>query len=80
MARAGTFIYHTHLNDVAQLTAGLYGAIIVQEPHVPFDPTFDHVFVAGWDGDVSPLRFLINGDSVLPPMTCASAVHTAFAW
>ena len=69
MPRAGTFIYHTHLNDVAQLTGGLYGAIIVQDPHTPFDPTFDHVYVAGWDGDVDPRRFLINGDSILPPMT-----------
>ena len=69
MPRAGTFIYHTHLNDVAQLTAGLYGAIIVQEPRDPFDPAFDHLYVAGWDGDVDPPRFLINGDSLLPPMT-----------
>jgi len=67
MPRAGTFIYHAHLNDLAQLTGGLYGAIIVQEPRDPFDSSFDHVFVAGWDGD--PRRLLINGDSVLPPMT-----------
>ena len=67
MPRAGTFIYHTHLNDIAQLTGGLYGAIIVTEPRDPFDSSFDHVFVAGWDGD--PPRLLINGDSVLPPMT-----------
>lgn len=69
MPRAGTFIYHTHLNDIVQLTSGLYGAIIVQEPHVPFDPTFDHLYVVGWDGDVDPRRFLVNGDSVLPSMT-----------
>src|SRR5262249_2126413 len=27
--RAGTFIYHTHWNDVRQLTGGLYGALLV---------------------------------------------------
>ena len=65
MPRAGTFIYHTHLNDEVQLTSGLYGAIIVMDPRVAFDPSSDHVYVVGWDGP----RFLVNGDSVLPPMT-----------
>jgi len=27
LPRTGTFIYHTHLNDIEQLTSGLYGAI-----------------------------------------------------
>jgi manganese oxidase len=69
MPRAGTFIYHTHLNDVAQLTGGLYGAIIVREERDPFDSAFDHVYVVGSDGDLNPPRFLINGDSALSPMT-----------
>ncbi len=68
MPRAGTFIYHTHLNDEVQLTSGLYGAIIVTEPREAFDPSFDHVYVVGWDGMANP-RFLVNGDSILPPMT-----------
>jgi FtsP/CotA-like multicopper oxidase with cupredoxin domain len=29
--RAGTFIYHTHLNDYVQLSTGLYGPLIVVE-------------------------------------------------
>jgi manganese oxidase len=29
--RAGTFAYHTHFNDFAQLSTGLYGALIVFE-------------------------------------------------
>ena len=66
--RAGTFIYHTHLHDEVQLTSGLYGAIIVMEPREAFDPSSDHVYVVGWDGETNP-RFLVNGDSVLPPMT-----------
>ena len=69
MPRAGTFIYHTHLNDLVQLTSGLYGAMIVQEPRVPFDPTYDHLYVVGWEGDLEPRRFLVNGDSILPPLT-----------
>ena len=30
--RAGTFIYHTHWHDEAQLAGGLYGPLIVLEP------------------------------------------------
>ena len=50
LKRAGTFIYHTHLNDIEQITSGLYGALIVLEPGKTFDPTRDFVFVGGWDG------------------------------
>src|SRR5687768_13541673 len=66
LPRAGTFIYHTHLNDLEQLTSGLYGAIVVLEPGKTFDPRTDHVYVAGWDGDERPPNMVVNGDSVLP--------------
>jgi FtsP/CotA-like multicopper oxidase with cupredoxin domain len=69
MPRAGTFIYHTHLNDLEQLTAGLYGAIIVREPREPFDPANDHLFLASWDGPEDPAHLLVNGDSTLAAMT-----------
>ena len=71
MKRAGTFIYHTHINDLEQVTSGLYGALIVREPRDPFDPSTDHVYIVGWDGDAldTPIRLLVNGDSILPPMT-----------
>ena len=72
LPRAGTFIYHTHLGDLVQLTAGLYGAMVVLEPGQRFDPGTDHVFVAGWDGDVQPRRLLVNGDSVPPPIEWAA--------
>ena len=71
MKRAGTFIYHAHLNDLEQLTSGLYGPLIVREPRDAFDSSNDHVFIAGWDGDAYkvPIRLIVNGDSILPPMT-----------
>jgi FtsP/CotA-like multicopper oxidase with cupredoxin domain len=70
MPRAGTFIYHTHLHDVSQLTSGLYGAIVVLEPGEQFDPRTDHVFVSGWDGyDETGATFnvIVNGDSLSSP-------------
>ena len=72
MPRAGTFIYHTHMHDLAQLTSGLYGAIVVLEPGHRFDPRTDHVYVAGWDWEVNccstkAVHVLINGDSASSP-------------
>ena len=64
--RAGTFIYHTHMNDVEQLTSGLYGAIVVVEPGQRFDPAIDHLTVLSWDGDAvrGRAQILVNGDSL----------------
>lgn len=68
LPRAGTFMYHTHLNDYEQLTSGLYGALVVLEPGERFDPETDHVYVVGWDGPEPP-HLLLNGDSLPPPAT-----------
>ena len=43
--RAGTFIYHTHIDDVRQLSSGLYGPLIVLPPGKTFDPETDRVLV-----------------------------------
>jgi FtsP/CotA-like multicopper oxidase with cupredoxin domain len=48
--RAGTFIYHTHWHDMAQLTGGMYGALLVLEPGEKYDPATDKVFVLGRSG------------------------------
>ena len=75
LPRAGTFIYHTHLNDLVQLTSGLYGAIVVLEPGATFDATREHVFVTGWDGmNDGPPRIVLNGDSLPPPLELARDV------
>jgi FtsP/CotA-like multicopper oxidase with cupredoxin domain len=77
LPRAGTFIFHTHMNDLAQLTGGLYGAIVVLPPGRRFDPATDHVFVSGSDGGsrFAP-HLLVNGDSLPAPMRLrAGATH-----
>jgi FtsP/CotA-like multicopper oxidase with cupredoxin domain len=81
LPRAGTFMYHTHINDIDQITSGLYGGIVVVEPGKPFDPGTDHLFVAGWDGgggDSTGPRTLINGDSLPPPMHLKAGVTHRF--
>jgi FtsP/CotA-like multicopper oxidase with cupredoxin domain len=43
--RAGTFLYHTHWHDAAQLTGGVLGAMIVLAPGQKYDPDTDRSFV-----------------------------------
>jgi FtsP/CotA-like multicopper oxidase with cupredoxin domain len=77
LPRAGTFIYHTHMNDIEQLTSGLYGGIVVLEPGRRFDPRRDHIFVAGWDSEQNP-HLVVNGDSLPPPLELAAGVAHRF--
>lgn len=50
--RAGTFIYHTHFEEMRQLTSGMYGPLIVMEPGRGFDPRTDRVLLLSGDGPV----------------------------
>ena len=59
--RSGTFIYHTHLNDRAQLSAGLYGAMIVSDSDEPFDTETDRIFVIGLLGESGPVGLRLEG-------------------
>ena len=78
LPRAGTFIYHTHLNDLAQLTGGLYGGLVVLERGERYDPASDHLFVAGWDGTGEPPHLLVNGDSLPAPLSLTARVTHRF--
>ena len=77
LPRPGTFIYHTHMNDIEQITSGLYGAIVVLPPGERFDPSRDHVFVVGWDGPSGTLR-IVNGQKNPPPLELAAGVAHRF--
>jgi manganese oxidase len=48
--RSGTFIYHSHLNEMDQIMSGLFGALIVVDPDKPFDPEHDKVILVGGAG------------------------------
>jgi FtsP/CotA-like multicopper oxidase with cupredoxin domain len=69
--RAGTFIYHTHWHNAAQLAGGIYGPLVVLEPGQVWNPESDHLIVLGLDG---PYRsqpnepFAVNGDTRPRPL------------
>jgi FtsP/CotA-like multicopper oxidase with cupredoxin domain len=46
--RPGTFIYHSHLDDIQQLTKGLYGPLLVLPDMDDYDAEQDHIAIVGW--------------------------------
>jgi len=63
--RAGTFIYHTHIDDVKQMESGLYGPLIVLPPGQTFDSTTDHIVTISLHEYPDTFDVLMNG-SVRP--------------
>ncbi|HET6362244.1 MAG TPA: multicopper oxidase domain-containing protein [Gemmatimonadota bacterium] len=66
--RAGTFMYHSHFNEMQQTSSGLYGPIVVLEPGATFDPETDRVLVFSdggpWSSFIDPSTIpptLLNG-------------------
>lgn len=66
--RAGTFIYHTHMDETDQLVQGMIGPFLVLEPGEEYDAEHDRVFVIGGqvEGDY-PVT--INGRRKPPVMS-----------
>ena len=66
--RAGTFIYHSHMNELTQTNSGMYGALIVTDAEHRFDPKIDRIILIGGGGAGSVetrMGGIING-SVAP--------------
>jgi manganese oxidase len=74
LERAGTFMYHTHINDLEQLSSGLYGPIVVLEPGERYDASRDHLFVVGLDGPDDPPHIVLNGDSLPAPVAFEAGI------
>ena len=75
--RAGTFIYHTHWHDDAQLAGGLYGALVVLEPGELYDASTDHIIVIGLNGVLEQGRrepFALNGRSTPAPINIRAGI------
>jgi manganese oxidase len=65
--RAGSFMYHTHVNDIRQQSRGLYGAFIVLPPDASWDPETDRTFMVASTPDDA--GFILNGTEPPPPLT-----------
>jgi len=77
--RAGTFIYHTHLNDVVQSMGGLSGPLIVLPPGQHFDPANDHIVEMSTPRNFANFFDLnINGTLKPPALTVAAGVAQRF--
>lgn len=82
--RAGTFIYHTHIDEERQQPAGLAGPIIVLEPGQNYDPDSDFTVIAssprtrpGPDGRIPKVAWL-NGSATPAPMNLHAGVRYRF--
>ncbi len=69
--RAGTFIYHAHMNDEVQLCEGLYGALVVVEPGAKFDAANDNIFIVSRGGtdEITAARLLNGRADGLPALS-----------
>jgi FtsP/CotA-like multicopper oxidase with cupredoxin domain len=73
--RDGSYMYHTHINDIYQQTHGLYGPLIVLDSGATWNPDSDRVFIAGDDGNVLPVLNLSNSPA---PITLRAGVPYRF--
>jgi manganese oxidase len=61
--RAGTFMYHTHFNEMRQQYGGLVGPLIVLEPGERWDPKRDLLFLIS---ESNRGALLVNGTAAPP--------------
>jgi FtsP/CotA-like multicopper oxidase with cupredoxin domain len=82
--RAGTFMYHSHFNEMDQISSGLYGPIIVLDRGQRYDPETDHVLLLSEGGPTVnviagpfPPKFL-NGRAAPDTLTLRTGVTHRF--
>jgi FtsP/CotA-like multicopper oxidase with cupredoxin domain len=67
--RSGTFIYHTHVDEMRQQQAGLSGALIVIDDPAAYDPTHDLVLLVSVPRKAADSdKVYINGSMTPPPL------------
>jgi FtsP/CotA-like multicopper oxidase with cupredoxin domain len=66
--RAGTFMYHTHYDELRQQYGGLVGAIVVLEPGERWNALRDHVVLVTDKGSGNPRHLWINGSIAPTPI------------
>jgi FtsP/CotA-like multicopper oxidase with cupredoxin domain len=76
--RAGTFIYHTHVDELRQQRAGLAGALVVLGPGARLDPATDVILLITSPSDSAEetRAVLLNGSLTPGPLAFhAGVVH-----
>ena len=76
--RAGTFIYHTHVDDIRQLSSGLYGPIIVLEPGQSHDPETDRIMLISVKGPTDNTAIMLNGETHPGPIDLKQGIRYRF--
>jgi FtsP/CotA-like multicopper oxidase with cupredoxin domain len=77
--RSGTYPYHSHLDDRAQILSGMYGAILVTDK--PRDLAHDHLIVTGGGGprveekNETPYAFVNGSRGPAPLRLTAGETH-----
>lgn len=71
--RAGTFIYHTHMDEGVQLASGLFGALIVRPRGTPIDTT-ERLVLIGMSGASESAGPSINGSTAPAPIELRAGV------
>jgi FtsP/CotA-like multicopper oxidase with cupredoxin domain len=67
--RSGTFIYHTHVDEMRQQQAGLNGALLVVDDPAIYDPTHDIVLLVSVPRkEVDADKVYINGSTTPPAL------------
>jgi FtsP/CotA-like multicopper oxidase with cupredoxin domain len=67
--RSGTFIYHTHVDEMRQQQAGLNGALIVVDDPAAYDPVHDIVLLVSVPRkEVDTDKVYINGSTTPAPL------------
>jgi FtsP/CotA-like multicopper oxidase with cupredoxin domain len=66
--RAGTYIYHTHMDEGTQLMSGMYGPMLVMEPGQKHDPRKDLLFTVGGAVVNDTAGPALNGARTAPPL------------
>jgi FtsP/CotA-like multicopper oxidase with cupredoxin domain len=65
--RSGTFIYHTHVDEMRQQKAGLNGALLVVDNPAAFDPTHDIVLLVSVPRLATDTASVYLNGSLKPP-------------
>jgi FtsP/CotA-like multicopper oxidase with cupredoxin domain len=76
--RSGTFMYHTHAHEVAQMGGGLYGPLLVLEPGQQRDTTTDRVLLLSTNGPRAQSLPSVNGDTTPVPIELRSGATYRF--